>query len=171
MSEKPLTALELWAVVGPFVSAVIAAILTHFFAAYRDKKNFQFRLDEEAKIAARKARRDYLLKAYRQLDSTEPERTSYLIQHEIITAEEYSDLLKMRSAAFTELNLFGDEFLSAQIDKSLEEKDKYDTSILMNRLRSLLREEYGLAMTKANYKWLEIRMIKSDIERSNQSEK
>lgn len=108
-------------------------------------------------MAARKVRREALLKAYRHLDATEPQRISLLLEHSVIDQEQYTNLLKLRTEAFTELVLFGDEFLAGQADRMLMAGDHYDTSLLMNGLRDRLRSEYGLEPIMTKYKWLEIR--------------
>jgi hypothetical protein len=112
------------------------------------------RLNEEATVAARRVRRERLLEAYRRLDASEPQRTAF----KGLAYEEVVALLMGRVAAFSEVNLFGDELLCKQIDLMIEQGVDYDTSHLMNPLRDLLRLEYGLEMTTARYKWVDVKI-------------
>jgi len=146
--------LELWALIGPVVSAVGAAILVHFLTRRRDQANYQMRLEEEAKIAARRVRREHLLNAYRALDASEPQR----LEFKKVGHEEHLQLVRERAAALADVNLFGDESLAEQLDKIIRQGPNYDTSQLMNLLRDKLREEFGLEPTSARYKWVEVRL-------------
>ncbi len=126
--------------------------MVHYLTRRRDHANYQMRLEEEAKIAARLVRREHLLNAYRALDASEPQR----LEFNEVDPEEHRQLVKKRAAAFADLNLFGDESLAKQIEELLNQGPNYDTSQIMNLLRDKLREEFGLEPTAARYKWIDV---------------
>ena len=147
-----VSASEIWQVLGPLISAFVATIATYYLTRRRDQESFRLRLEEEAKIAARKVRRERLLAAYSALDASEPQRVSFKgVENHV-----YAELLKERAAALSDINLFGDEDLAKQLEVIIEQGSGYDTSILMNLLRDKLRKEYGLEPTEARYKWVEV---------------
>ena len=95
--------------------------------------------------------------AFRALDSSEPQRVNFLK----LSREAYSDLLQKRSAALSDINLFGDEELANAVDKIIEKGQEQDTSLIMNLLRDRLREEFGLEPTQARYKWVVVKLNES----------
>ncbi len=115
-------------------------------------------LDYEAEIAARQARREYLLEAYRTLDATEPKRLEYLAnnEHEKLSFEEFSKIIRKRGPAFGDVLLFGDEELAGHIYRIIEEGGDVNSDALMNLLRDKLRAQFGIERTVARYQWVEI---------------
>ncbi len=155
----------IWFVLWPIVSAALAAFATHLLTRRRDKENFHLRLEEEAKIASRQIRRERLLDAYRALDASEPQRTNF--KSIAPDSEEMALLAKRRAAALSEVNLFGNEQLAGELDVMFEQGNAYDTSRIMNYLRDFLREEFGLEVTEARYRWAEVRIgVSNDNARS-----
>ena len=148
---------QIWTIAGPFLTAFIVAAVTHYSTRSRDYENFRLRLDEEARLASRRIRRERLLDAFRALDSSEPQRVNFLK----LSREAYSDLLQKRSAALSDINLFGDEELANAVDKIIEKGQEQDTSLIMNLLRDRLREEFGLEPTQARYKWVVVKLNES----------
>ncbi len=161
------TYLEIWTLLGPVVSAIGAALLTHALTRRRDRANVQLRLEEEAKIAARQIRRERLLDAYRALDASVPQR----VQYKKVSEKEHQELIKRRTAAFTDVNLFGDEELAKQIEEIIENGQESDTSKIMNLLRDKLREQFELERTEARYKWVEVKLVTSGLPNDNEHEK
>lgn len=108
--------------------------------------------EHEAEIASCSIRREKLLDAFHAIYFSEPQRheSKKLSNDELIKQE------RMRSAAFADIGLFGDERLIQLLDPSIQESTNYDTSILMKRLRDFLRELHGLESTDAYYQRLKI---------------
>jgi hypothetical protein len=152
-----LSAVQIWIAVGPFASGVLAALITHNLTRRRDQENHRLRLEEEARVAARRVRRERLLEAYRALDASEPQRVAF----QELAPNAYAELIKKMAAAYSDINLFGDEELAAAIDEIIARGSEYDTSIIMNLLRDRLRVEYGLEPTRARYKWVEVKLNKT----------
>ncbi|WP_134678509.1 hypothetical protein [Paracoccus ravus] len=152
---------QLWIFFGPLVSGLVAAVLAHHLSARRDVSAHQRQLDYEAKIAARSIRRAKLLEAYQTLDRTEDARLDFLD----LDPEERFKRTQERSAAFTQLKLFGDEPLCVLVDQLIEDfkAGQWSTDALMNALRDRVRNDHGLEETKSRYKWVDFKKVVADV--------
>ena len=142
-----------------FLPSLLSAWLVYFFGIRRDNLQKKSELDYESEVAARQIRRAKLLEAYHLIDSGLPDRLEFLQ----LPSEQHME----RAASYTRglglVKLFGDEDLSSDIDRLIDNfnkgKSDFSIDIFMNKLRDSVRKDHGLQITSARYKWLDVKPV------------
>lgn len=156
-----LTAWEVWTLIGPLVSAILAAVLALLLHRSKAQADHRLSLDYEAEIASRNVRREKLLMAYEWIDAAEPGRLQLLS----LPPDEAFERTKLAGKGMGLVKLFGSEQLSIGVDQYIEMLNgngSFNSDEFMNLFRDELREGYGLGKTNSRYKWLDFKKLEPE---------